>query len=92
MKRPTPIHVQLRAERTRRGLTHDQLATLTGLRRETVCSVENGHGAHLHSVVAMAAALGLELTLLPQRPVVAAPDPVDLVGERYGQRPWTGVA
>jgi transcriptional regulator with XRE-family HTH domain len=93
VKRPTPIHETLRAERTRRGFTVDQLAALAGINRTTVFNIERGVGAQLHSVLAMAGALGLELTLTPKRAAASAPPIADeVLSERYGRRPWTGVA
>lgn len=64
---PRQIGAIIRDERRRRQLTQGELGDLCGLRQETISIVEGGaDGMRLDSLLAITAALGLELRIAPR--------------------------
>ncbi|UNX54573.1 helix-turn-helix domain-containing protein [Georgenia sp. TF02-10] len=66
---PAQIGAAIRGARTREGLTQNQLAERAGVSRRWLITLERGQGqrAELGKVLDTLDALGLDLTVTPQR-------------------------
>jgi len=64
---PTQIGNLIRRIRKKRGLSQSQLGERAGLRQETISLIETGHpAAKLDTILAVLAALDLELRIVPR--------------------------
>ena len=63
----TVVLPSLRSWRIRRGYTEQQLASLSGMRRNTIWRIEAGHPARVGTAQRFAEALGIPVAYL-QRP------------------------
>ncbi len=64
VRRPKDVGHALREARKQQGLTQTQLASLSGVRQETISKVENGiAGTKLVTFFALLGALDLEATI-----------------------------
>jgi len=63
---PRQIGSIVRNARKRKGLTQTQLADLTALRQETISLIETGHPSTIQTILAILAALDLELRIVPR--------------------------
>jgi transcriptional regulator with XRE-family HTH domain len=64
----TVLLPSLRSWRTRRGYTVQDLASLSGLRRNTIARIEAGYPARLGTAHRLADALGVPLASLQRQP------------------------
>lgn len=62
------IGASLRTYRKRQGLTGSELAQRSGIHRNTLSALENGHGnVELNTLLAVCEQLGLDLSLIPSK-------------------------
>lgn len=62
------IGAMLRTYRKRQGLTGSELAQRSGIHRNTLSALENGHGnVELNTLLAVCEQLGLDLSLIPSQ-------------------------
>ncbi|MGW5435605.1 helix-turn-helix domain-containing protein [Nocardia asteroides] len=66
MDAPAEIGARIRLERRRHRLTQEQLSELAGISTRTIRDIEHGRGSTgIATVAAVAAAVGLTLTVTP---------------------------
>ena len=64
---PAQIGNLIRRARKKRGLNQSQLGERAGLRQETISLIETGHpAAKLETILAVLAALDLEIRIVPR--------------------------
>lgn len=70
---PKQLGNLIRRSRKKRGLSQTQLGDKAGLRQETISLIETGHpAAKLDTILAILAALDLELRIVPRSKGAAA--------------------
>lgn len=69
---PKQLGAVIQRQRRTRGLTQTELGERAGLRQATISQIERGENARLESLLAVLAALNLELTVRPRSRVEAS--------------------